>query len=141
MGARLAGGRWNRPGTAVVYTSETLALATLEYLVHVDADDLPADLAGRSAEILDAVAVRRLDASALPADWQRYPAPVTLADIGTEWVDRGETAVLAVPSAIIPFEWNYLLNPAHPQFTRVRVGRAQALSVDRRLLRPRPRRP
>jgi RES domain-containing protein len=134
-GARLAGGRWNRRGTAVVYASETLALAALELLVHVDAALAPEDLVAIPAEILESIALTRVDPDDLPRTWRRYPAPESLARIGTDWAREMKTAVLSVPSALVPRERNILLNPTHPDFSKIRIGPAERFSFDPRLIR------
>jgi len=117
-GARLYGGRWNYAGTAVVYTSASLALAALELFVHIDVDLLPNET---------------VKAASLPRNWRRYPALESLKDIGTNWAARGSTAILAVPSAIIPEEQNYLLNPAHRDFKQVRLRRSIPFHFDPRM--------
>ena len=117
-GARLYGGRWNYAGTAVVYTSASLALAALELFVHIDVDLLPNET---------------VKAASLPRNWRRYPALESLKDIGTNWAARGSTAILAVPSAIIPEEQNYLLNPAHRGFKQVRLRRSIPFHFDPRM--------
>lgn len=134
-GARLAGGRWNRRGTAVVYASETLALSALELLVHVDAALAPEDLVAISADIPESIAVTRVTPDDLPRTWRRHPAPESLARIGTDWVRAGKTAVLSVPSALVPRERNFLLNPSHPDFSKIRVGAPERFSIDPRLIR------
>ncbi|MBI4588479.1 MAG: RES family NAD+ phosphorylase [Candidatus Rokubacteria bacterium] len=131
-GARWAGGRWNHRGTAIVYTSATLSLAALEYLVNVDATDGPADLTAVSADIPDSISLEQLDIADLPPNWRVYPAPESLADLGTRWAREGRTAMLVVPSAVIPQERNYLLNPAHSNFKTIRVGSAEPFSFDPR---------
>lgn len=132
-GARLAGGRWNQRGVPIVYTSETLSLAALELLVHCDPPLAPEDLVAIFAEVPDSLPVRRIEVSSLPRNWRRYPAPEALARFGTEWVNRGETAILAVPSVLVPRERNYLLNPAHRDFRQIRLGEAEAFALDSRL--------
>jgi RES domain-containing protein len=132
-GARLAGGRWNRPGTPVVYTSATLSLAALEYFVHLDPEDRPEDLVAVSARIPEDLRRTTVDAASLPRNWRSYPAPERLAAVGMRWIEAGETAVAAVPSALVPQEWNYLLNPAHPDFGRIEVGAARPFAFDARM--------
>ena len=132
-GARLHGGRWNRRGTPVVYASESLALAALELLVHADPSLLPADLVSVAADVPDSVSIESVAARDLPRDWRRHPAPEALADRGTEWAKSGRTAVLAVPSALIPRERNFLLNPAHPDFRKIRPQAAEPFALDARL--------
>ena len=131
-GARLAGGRWNRKGDAVVYASESLSLAALELLVHCDPALLPVDLVALRAEVPESVAIRRMNEKDLPRGWRAYPPPPSLAGIGAAWIAAGDTAVLTVPSCLVPQERNALLNPAHGDFRRIRVGRPEPFSLDSR---------
>ena len=132
-GARRYGGRWNRRGTALVYTSATVSLAALEYFVHVDPDDAPADLVLVTVDIPASVVIRELRAGDLPAGWRSFPAPEELARLGGEWAHGLETAVLCVPSVVVPEERNYLLNPAHRQFRRLTFTPARPFSFDPRM--------
>jgi RES domain-containing protein len=129
-GARLAGGRWNEPGTALVYTSATLALAALEFLVHVAHGELPSDLVAIAADIPDRVKRIDLVVGRVPdRDWRRYPALLDLCAWGTRWASGIESAVLAVPSTVIPGERNYLLNPAHPDFREIQIAAPEPFSL------------
>lgn len=134
-GARLYGGRWNLAGTAVVYASESLALAALEFLVHLDTQDAPPDLVARPADLPEDLALDEVPVAGLPRSWRDYPPPEVLARRGSEWARRGRTVALRVPSAVVPHEWNVLLNPGHPEFARIKVGRAERFSFDPRLFR------
>jgi RES domain-containing protein len=131
-GARLIGGRWNHPGTALVYTSGSLALATLELLVHVDTDLAPPGLVAVAAEVPDDL-IEILDSAKLPKNWRKYPAPEELKDLGTGWIKRGSSAVLAVPSAVVPSERNYLINPKHADFARIAIAPPVPFEFDPRL--------
>jgi RES domain-containing protein len=104
--------------------------------VHLDDDDLAKDYVGIPADIPDSVATTRIPTSDLPREWRGLPRPQALADLGSRWAAARETAVLAVPSAIIPHELNYLLNPLHPYFKRVRIGRPEPFSFDPRFWKP-----
>ena len=132
-GARLYGGRWNRRGTPVVYASESLALAALELLVHAESALLPDDLVAVSADVPETVSVESLAVRDLPRDGRRHPAPEILAERGTEWARSGRTAVLAVPSALVPRERNFLFNPAHPEFRKIRPHPPEPFALDARL--------
>ena len=134
-GARRAGGRWNRRGTPVVYVSQSLSLAALELLVHADAALLPDDLVAVPADIPDALPIEAVDAADLPRDWRRYPAPESLAERGTAWARAARSAALSVPSALVPNERNFLLNPAHPDFGKIRPGKPERFALDGRLRR------
>jgi RES domain-containing protein len=118
---------------ALIYTSATLSLAALEYYVHLDPVDSPADLVAIPADIPDAVARSEIGIDALPPGWRDYPAPDDLADLGTAWVRAHRTAVLVVPSALVPQERNLLLNPAHTDFAQIRRGVPEPFSFDPRM--------
>ena len=132
-GARLYGGRWNRAGISLVYTSGSLSLAALELFVHVDTDLAPAGLIAIPAEIPDNLSIDSVDAAKLPKNWRAYPAPEALKDLATAWINKFSSAVMTVPSAVIPTEQNYLLNPKHPDFKRIRVQNAIPFEFDPRM--------
>jgi RES domain-containing protein len=132
-GARLYGGRWNPKGLRVVYTSESLSLALLEMLVQDE--PLRARYVTIAARIPKAVRIERIKPEELPARWRTVASRERLAAIGADWVRRAASAVLAVPSAVIPAETNYLLNPLHSEFRRIEIGKAQELITDLRLRR------
>jgi len=120
-GGLLASGRWHPKGRRIVYTSSTLSLAALEILVHTDRDLLSGDLVQVEIDLPNDVEREVIEPNALPRNWRRYPAPAPLQRLGADWLDRGHTAVLEVPSAVILQENNYLLNPLHPHAHRIRV--------------------
>ena len=132
-GARLWGGRWNHPGTALIYCSSALSLAVLEYFVHLEPGLASGDLVAIPAEIPGSLERSDIHASSLPADWRTYPAPESVKDLGTVWVRSGRTAVLRVPSVVIPREANVLLDPAHPGFAKIRIGIPEPFSFDPRM--------
>lgn len=118
---------------AVIYTAESLSLAILEFFVHLNPNDTP-DLVTIAADAPERVKIERVDSHSLPSGWRATPAPPELADIGTAWVKKMSTAILAVPSAIVPNETNYLLNPRHDDFAKIRVAAPERFSFDPRLL-------
>ena len=131
-GARLYGGRWNPKGVAMVYTAQTQSLALLEMLVQ----DSP--LRARYVMIparFPQRLVERIDPARLPADWREISARGELQQIGNTWSQMRTSAVLAVPSAVVPAETNYLLNPDHPDFVDVEIGAREEWLTDPRLLR------
>ena len=135
-GARLAGGRWNSKGTSVVYVAESESLATLEMLVHLGTGAVLDSYVLIRCDF-DDVLVTDIDVTKLPSTWRRFPAPAELAAIGEAWVSAGTSAVLRVPSALVPSEHNYLLNPQHSGYSQVRVGVPTSFSFDPRLVQPR----
>lgn len=132
-GAYRYGGRWSSPGTRLTYTSEHQSLAMLEYFVHLDAADAPADLVLVTAEVPNDLPRQRVAVDDLPSNWRRSPAPAELARIGDEFVRKAAHCVLTVPSALVPNENNWLLNPQHHGFERVVVSRIEPLIYDERM--------
>ena len=132
-GARLYGGRWNGVGTRVAYASDSAALAVLEVLVHLQASAVLPSYSLVPAEV-PAALVHALAPERLPVDWRRSPPPPEVRAVGDAWVRAGTSAVLRVPSAIVEAEHNLLLNPAHPDFARIRIGAPRAFAFDPRLL-------
>lgn len=133
-GARLNGGRWNSEGVAVVYASTTLALAALEYLVHVDPEDVPGDLVAMRIEVPDDLPGDRIAASDLPEDWNAGPDHPACARSGDAWAKEARAVLLRVPSAIVPEEENVLINPRHRDAGRIVVGHVRPFAFDPRLL-------
>jgi RES domain-containing protein len=135
-GARLYGGRWNSEGNAVVYTSQYLSLATLEYLANVEPALMPDDLVALRIEIPDdPQSGAEVDtADFTDPHWRDYPSPGWQAELGDLWVDDGEFLWLAVPSAVVPEEYNILINPKHPRMSEVRVVETQPFKFDKRLV-------
>lgn len=133
-GARRAGGRFNRRGTPLVYTSGTLSLSVLEVLTQlVGYEDLSAYVAIPAA--FDERLVQVLEVEDLPPDWRSLPAPESTKALGMAWIEAQETPVLRVPSVVLPSEPNYLINPAHPDVAQVKRGDPQELGIDPRLLK------
>jgi len=128
------GGRWSSPGTRLAYASEHLSLAMLEYFVHLDQADLPKDLVVVRAEIPDGVSRVRVAAKELPANWRQTPAPPALARFGDDFVRRRNAAILIVPSVLAPSEFNWLINPSHPEFRRIRLGKLESFRYDARIV-------
>ncbi|MGB8356248.1 MAG: RES family NAD+ phosphorylase [Chthoniobacteraceae bacterium] len=131
-GARIAGGRWNSKDTRIVYTSNTKSLAALELLVHIS-PSLPRKFKAFRLEFDDDM-IEHIKAGVLPADWViEPPGPATMA-IGDTWARNAGSPVLAVPSIIIPDELNFLLNPAHPDFPKIKIHPPADFVFDPRLL-------
>ena len=132
-GARRYGGRWNHIGVAVVYTSQSLSLAVLEYLVNLSITDLPDDLLSVQIEIPNHLPHAEITIKALPDNWRTYPSVEELRDIGTDWVRKAIVPFLVVPSVVIPSELNYLVNPAHPLSRGVENVSVDEFALDTRL--------
>lgn len=131
-GARLYGGRWNSPGVPMIYTSQTRALAALEMLVHYDSPKLLRSYLLFEV-VFDEALMTRLDLADLPLDWKLEPAPGGTRKLGDLWVAKADSVVLGVPSTVISQELNFLLNPAHPDFPKLRTQPPQRFDFDPRL--------
>jgi RES domain-containing protein len=131
-GARRFGGRWNSPGRAVVYTAGSQALAALEMLVHLDSESLLQQYVAIPVTVPEKW-MEKVRLADLPRNWNAYPASRATRAIGDQWLARGSSPVLQVPSTVIPTEANYLLNPAQKHFRRLRIGKARPFRFDARL--------
>ena len=124
-GARLYGGRWNSPGNACVYVASSESLALLEIMVHLESYRL-LDAYALLRLTLPAESILRVGAEDLPDNWQEAPAPAETADLGDGWLTSGQSLALALPSVVVPREFNYMLNPGHPLFDPI-VAAAEPL--------------
>lgn len=134
-GAKATGGRWNAAGASVVYTSETRALACLETVVHLNAGGLPLNRYLVEVTIPDALWTNaKMTASAsLPVGWDAEPAGRTSIEFGTNWMRSGASALLVVPSVIVPEEFNVLINPLHSGSARITAAKVRKWLYDPRL--------
>lgn len=132
-GAALIGGRWNQKETKIIYTSSSKALSIVEILVHVPADGIPDDYCMISIEIPDNSPIQTVKLNTLPTDWNKFPRIGATQNIGTEFIRKNKFLALQVPSAVVPGEFNYLLNPAHPDFKKVKIKGTETFNFDPRL--------
>lgn len=134
-GASISGGRWNDKGVSVVYTSENRALACLETIVYLNAGGLPFNRYLVEIDIPDDVwnAAKVAAPSMLPVGWDAEPAGLESIRYGSDWVAGGKTALLLVPSVIVPEERNALINPLHADATRIEVRKVRKWLYDPRL--------
>ena len=126
IGASITGSRWNSVGKQMVYTGSCGALAVLEYLTHVPTGVLPASLMLMQIEIPDTLKIEVVPD--VPGD------PTAFTRIGDDWLDSNSTAVLQVPSVLVPRQKNYLLNPNHKLFGAISVVESNPFAFDSRLL-------
>lgn len=136
LGARKNGGRWNHPGTAVIYAGCTIAITALEKFVHL-AGIVPADLVLVRVELPDHYSAERPHFDDLPSDWNLVPAGPSSMDFGTRWARERRSLALYVPSALLPEESNAVLNPNHTEFAAVRMVIERDFHYDPRMYLPR----
>ncbi len=130
-GAARYPGRWNGAGRRIVYLGESRSLAALETLVHTE------DLSMLASMAWVAIPVEFDDTlvsvpGTLPADWSAIPPGAGTRNVGDKWIDERRSLLLRVPSVVTKGEFNYLLNPLHPDFPRIKVGRAESFNFDGR---------
>lgn len=139
-GAWLAGGRWNSKGTALLYTAESRALCMAEVAVHMPYGIIPEDYYLIAIEI-STDSMLEIKPEVLPGDWAEYPHPASTQQIGDAFVQDGKYLVLKVPSAIVPGDFNYLVNPLHDESYQVKIAAPPvAFTFDRRLFKTNPER-
>lgn len=134
-GAAWFGGRWNPQGLPVVYLGKTLSLAALELLVHLTLEDRRLRFAAIAVEVPEGIAIESLKPDALPTNWRDENVPQETQIVGADWASGRQSALLRVPSVVIPNEHNYLANPHHPDFSRLILRPTQPFSFDPRLAR------
>jgi len=134
IGAALSDGfRWNSLNTNLVYTSESRALATLEVSVHLNLnEDMPSDRFYVEIDIPDDILILDLKIEDLPGDWDTKPPILETQFIGDDFVEENRAAVLRVPSCIVQQEFNYLINPKHPDSSKIKVVSVVPFNFDRR---------
>jgi RES domain-containing protein len=134
-GAKATGGRWNAVGSAVVYTSQTRALACLETVVHLNAGGLPLNRYLVEVAIPDDLwtNARMMSLVSLPVDWDAEPAGRTSIEFSANWLHSGTSALLVVPSVIVPEEFNVLINPQHSGSARITAAKVRKWLYDPRL--------
>jgi RES domain-containing protein len=131
-GAKLYGGRWSPPGIAIAYAAESRALAVLEILANADDPNRLTRLAWVlvPAEVDPALIERP---ARYPESWAQFPHSTASQGFGATWAQEARSAVLRVPSVVVPGEFNYLVNPAHPAFKQLKIGKPVPFSFDPRL--------
>ena len=131
-GTRLFGGRWNNKMVGCLYTSASRALAVLEYTVNINIADIPRALSIIVIEIPDKP-IRILSEADLPGNWKVSPAPASTKDFGSKLLLTAAEPVIRIPSPIIPNEFNYLLNPLHPDSAKFKIIEITDFSYDVRI--------
>ena len=133
VGGLYAARRWNRVGTAIVYTATSRALAALEFFVNLEPNEAPDDLLIAGAAIPDDC-IEELDLDLLPRNWRSLNNE-RCRSLGSEWAASLCSVALKVPSVVVDGDWNLLLNPQHPDFARIEIGPAKPFRFDERLFR------
>lgn len=132
-GAENSGGRWNSKGTPMLYTSESRALCTAEIAVHTPLGSIPSDYNIITVEIPDKTEVVELDVSNLPVDWKSFPHSDSTQKLGDKFISDAGFLVMKVPSSVVVGDNNFLLNPNHKDFNKVKIVNVDPFTFDERL--------
>lgn len=132
-GAELAGGRWNSKGVPMLYTSESIALCTVEIAVHMPLGIVPLDYHLVSIQLPDDVQIPEVKETDLPESWKSFPHGHVTQEIGDAFILSEKSLVLKVPSATVQGNFNFLVNPRHPYFNQVRILNSEPFEFDKRL--------
>ena len=131
-GAKLFGGRWNHKLIPCIYTSESRALALLEYTVNINIEEIPRALSITTFEIPSS-GIELITEDKLPGNWKRAPAPSSTKELGTHLLKTSTNFIFKIPSSVIPEEYNYLLNPLHPDSKNFKMVEIKDFSYDVRI--------
>ncbi len=133
-GAEITGGRWNSKGTPLVYTSESRALCVAEIAVHMQLNILPVDFKLITIEIPYILTISVEHSNKLPKDWNSIPYSAASRKVGDEFINENKFPVLKVPSAVVPGDFNYLINPVHKLTNLIKIVKTEEFRFDRRLI-------
>ncbi len=131
-GAALYGGRWNSKGIPVIYTSESKALCLLEAAVHFPLGNSPRDLMIVTIEIPDTINIRVVLKKDVHDGWNAFPFHSSTQKIGDRLLKELEYQVIKVPSALVPCEYNFLINPLHPASNKIKIHAVDPFPIDQR---------
>jgi len=131
-GAKLFGGRFNSEGIPLVYTSGNLSLAMLEIMVQSNGRDYFKHCVIFYAEISENLITIPV-LNDLPKEWNQIPYGKQSQQFGDAWIKTGSSLVMRVPSVVVPVEYNFLMNPMHPEFSEININETENVSFDTRL--------
>ncbi len=135
IGAALQGGRWNSKGTEIIYTAANRSLAMAEVVVHISIGNLPAGFMMMTIDIPDDVSMKEMNVDQLPLHWNQFPPLKETQRYGDQFISAGTACVLKVPSAVTKGDFNFLINPAHPEFKKITIAVFDPFPFDNRLFK------
>lgn len=134
-GAAKSGNRWNSKGTEIIYTAESRALAMAEVAVHLTLATLPSDYVLIEIEIPDNIIIKEIILKELDEDWNNHPPNSNTQKIGDEFIDSIKECILKVPSAVVQGDSNYLINPYHTDFKKIKIIEITDFPFDKRIFK------
>jgi RES domain-containing protein len=134
-GSQLVGGRWNSPGLLLIYTSQSRSLSTAEVAVNLPLGNVPHDYDMITINIPDNIKISEIIGKNLPKSWKTFPQSSMARKIGNEFIMQNKFLVMKVPSAVVPGDYNYLINPRHPDFSRIEIIKREPYEFDERFFK------
>ena len=134
-GAAKFGNRWNSKGTEIIYTAESRALAMAEVIVHLNLASLPSDFMMLKIEIPNLMEIENLALEKLSKNWNLFPQFMQTQKLGDVFIDASEACILKVPSAVVQGDFNYLINPHHPEFKKIKIASVTPFPFDKRIFK------
>ncbi|MDY2588537.1 RES family NAD+ phosphorylase [Winogradskyella aquimaris] len=134
-GASRSGNRWNSKGTEIIYSAESRALAMAEVAVHLTLATLPSDYVMIEIDIPGNIKIKELKLEDLPDNWNNHPPNISTQKIGDEFIDSLDFCVLKVPSAVVQGDFNYLINPYHKEFKKIKIFDVKEFPFDKRIFK------
>lgn len=132
-GASLFGNRWNSKGIKMIYAAESRALAMAEVVVHITLANLPSDFMMVEIDVPDSLSIGVIERTKLAENWNAHPFQYFTQQMGDEFIRNQEHAILKVPSAVVKGDYNYLINPIHPEFKNIYIKNASHFPFDHRI--------
>lgn len=133
-GAELYGGRWNSRGVAMLYTSQSRALAFAEIAMHIPIGIIPKDYSLVSIKLPDSVSIKKFPENGLPTDWRSNPHSSSTQQIGDDFIFESKFLLMQVPSAVVPGDFNFLINPKHTGISKVQIINVEPFEFDSRFV-------
>ena len=133
-GAKITGGRWNSVGTSIIYFSESEALCKLEIMVHISLDNIPDNYKMISFDVPDEVVIREINKDELPTKWNSIPIRKETQRIGDGFCKENKHLIFKVPSILVKYGSNYLINPNHSDFKLIKIAEIYNFEFDSRIL-------
>lgn len=135
IGAALKGARWNSIGVELIYTASNRSLSMAEVAVHLSLATLPDDYMMLTVFVPDNITLVKVDVATLPSDWNTFPHPTSTQSIGDKFVFENKDCILQVPSAVTKGDYNYLINPNHKDFSKIKIIEAEKFPFDKRIFK------
>ena len=134
-GSSISGARWNSKGTEIIYCAQSRALAMAEVLVHLSFATLPSDFVMLTVDIPEGIFIEKLNTNKVNIDWNVFPCTFETPLLGDDFIRRNEACVLKVPSAVVKGDFNYLINPYHVDFNRIKITEQNDFPFDKRIFK------